>query len=343
MFDEVNFNDLVWLHAWNKANSAAQKKKIFLNQDLYKESQEELQEYKSLGINCTSYHDPDYPQALKELQDPPLLLYHYGSLAKLSVTKQIAIVGSREASSYGLASTRAIIDQLKTYNLTVVSGLARGIDLQAHQTALDLGLPTIAVLGSGLLNFAYGGRQQEVFEIIKGSPESLLLSEFHPRAHATSISFPIRNRIIAALAFAVIVVEAGQRSGALITADYALELKKPVFCLASDINKENFKGNNFYLAKQKAQAIFAFDHLALQLGLSQQIKLDLGLKPMNSLPNQGPARERILSAVGFEAISFDSLVYKTELDQKTLMKELVFLEISGLIKRESGSTFSRKI
>ena len=232
----------------------------------FNNSHHELEVFaKQYGIKASCFGDKDYPSAFYHLDNPPAIFYYKGKLSLINENYNISIVGTRSSSIYGEHCCRTLVEALKGYEVTIVSGLARGIDLTAHKSALHNKLKTIAVIGSGLMKFAYRGEQKVIFEEL--CHKQLVISEFHPLEHASLRSFAIRNRLIAALSNSTIVVEAPNSSGALITAKYCTELKRDLYAIPGDLNKASFKGSNNLLSTQEAKPIFQASKVAQVLGL----------------------------------------------------------------------------
>jgi DNA processing protein len=201
---------------------------------------DEMKMIKSMGISLLSLKDEGYPINLKNIYDPPILLYIKGQLETRDLAS-IAVVGSRKASSYGRRVARRLSTQLVENSVTVVSGLARGIDTEAHRGALEGGGRTIAVMGSGL-DVIYPPENERLFEAITRS--GAVVSEFPPGTPPEARNFPARNRIISGLSFGTVVVEAREGSGSLITANFALEQGREVFAVPGDIYRWGSRGTN---------------------------------------------------------------------------------------------------
>ncbi len=209
-----------------------------------------------MKIEEISIDSEDYPKQLKEIYDPPLKLYVLGN-KQLLKEKGIAIVGSRKATEYGKNVAQQISKQLSEAGINIISGLALGIDSYAHLGTLqkeNIG-KTIAVLGSGLDKIYPKENIELARRIIKSG--GCIVSEYPIGTSASKLNFPQRNRIISGLSKGVLVVEAGEKSGSLITADFALEQGREVFAVPGDINKENSKGTND-LIKQGAKIVTSY-------------------------------------------------------------------------------------
>jgi DNA processing protein len=191
------------------------------------------------GLSCQvlTIIDEHYPEALKKIYKPPFVLFYEGEIGLAHMLeKTIAVIGSRTPSAYGLMMTETITQSLVEEGMMIVSGLAYGVDIKAHQTALNHGGRTIAVLGSGI-DVCYPQTHRETFQAIK--EKDLLISEYPPGSPAHKDHFPWRNRIIAGLSRGVFVAEAKKRSGTLITVGYALYLGKDVYVLPHQANTDN--------------------------------------------------------------------------------------------------------
>jgi len=291
-----------------------------------------LEYFLEKGIRITSVEDSNYPFLLANIYDPPYLLYYQGDI-KIAEKLCVAIVGSRSASPYGKTQAFRLAADLSAHDVTVVSGLARGIDTQAHLGALDKGGKTIAVLGSGL-DIIYPRENLRLSEQIKR--EGLLISEFSPGTHPEPFNFPIRNRTISGLSRGVIIVEAGLKSGALITADYALEQGRDVFALPGPVNSQQSAGTN-RLIKQGAQLVTSAQDILEEysLELKENSKI-LEPIPLNLLDSY---EKKILECLQCENLHRDELLRRTGYDFGMLSSLLLQLELKGFIKAIAGNYY----
>ena len=195
---------------------------------------DELKEhlFKELKSKYTTIISDDYPAALKEINCPPFVLFYYGDL-NLVNTKCIGVIGMRQPSDYGIEVTKTIVSKLVLENYTIVSGMALGIDAMAHQSAMNVLGKTIAVLGSGIDN-CYPLKNKAIYEIMKVN--QLVISEYPGNLIPKKINFPRRNRIISGLSESILVTEANERSGTMITVGHALEQGKDIYCIPNRIN-----------------------------------------------------------------------------------------------------------
>lgn len=220
----------------------------------------EMSRSEKQGIKIITMLDEGYPALLKQIYDPPLVLYVMGDL---QFDTAVGIVGSRRASFYGLSSAQRLAAGLAASGITVISGLARGVDTAAHRGALGSKGNTIAVLGSGLNNI-YPPENEELAYSIAGS--GAVISEFPLDTGPFPHNFPRRNRIISGLSMGIVVVEAAENSGALITADFALEQGREVFALPGEANSSTSYGTN-NLIKQGAKLVTDVEDILEELNL----------------------------------------------------------------------------
>ncbi|RKS85835.1 DNA processing protein [Orbus hercynius] len=276
-----------------------------------------------------SYDEPRYPDLLKQISSPPLLLFGIGDRELLSTT-QIAMVGSRIFSEYGAQWARYFASELAINGLTITSGLALGIDAICHRGALDVSGKTIAVLGSGLLNITPKTNYHLAQNILASG--GCIISEFLPQIIAHPKYFPRRNRIISGLSLGTFVVEASQKSGSLITARYALEQNRDVFALPGDISNENYDGTH-WLIKQGAylvtKPIDILEHYASSLSWIKPHTDDQSLL----LPMIHP---EIFALINHQPISADMIVDKIGQSATDVAIKLMELELEGAIRTING-------
>lgn len=203
-------------------------------------------------LNCcyTTLFSDDYPKMLKEINCPPFVLYYYGDISLIN-QKTIGVVGMRDVSEYGRTATKTFTSDLVKENYVIVSGMARGIDRIAHQCAIDNHGKTIAVLGTGI-EYCYPKENKDIYEELKKF--HLVMSEYPFKVAPSKKLFPFRNRIVAGLSQSVLITEARSQSGTMITAGYALEQGKEVYCVPSRFN--DFSGCN-ELIKQGAKLVIS--------------------------------------------------------------------------------------
>lgn len=281
------------------------------------------------GMQVTTIRDAVYPEALRNIYDPPAVLYCLGTPESLN-TQAMAVVGSRNCSAYGRKVAFSLGHDLARAGYWVVSGLARGIDTEVHLGVLAAGGRTVAVMGSGL-EVVYPRENARLFARI--AETGLVLSEFPPQTPPEPKNFPIRNRIISGLSRGVVVVEAAARSGALITADFALEQGRDVFAVPGPINVKTSQGTN-NLIKQGAKLVTCVEDILeeYQLVLRSQ-------EPERAGHSLGPDAERVLALLGSEPVHLDRLVAATHLSAGTLASLLLQMEFRGIIEELPGNYF----
>lgn len=284
------------------------------------------------------YEDGQYPPLLKELYDPPLVLFVQGDLALLS-SPQIAIVGSRGATITGRELTQVFAYQLSEQGLTITSGLAIGIDGNAHQAALKADGKTIAVVATGL-DTVYPSRHRSLVQKILAQGGAIV-SEFPPGTLAKPGHFPRRNRIISGLSLAVLVVEAEMQSGSLITARTALEQNREVFAMPGNVANPMSKGCH-WLIKQGAKLVDEIADIMSELDfspISGQLSQSLIKNDEKNLQNnveQGLLIDPLLASVGYEATPVDKVVSRSKLPVEEVVSRLTVLELRGLVSAVPG-------
>jgi len=272
------------------------------------------------SIRCWTRESPEYPRELLELAGPPVELFTIGQMTALSAPR-VAIVGTRNSTGYGERATRTLTRAFARAGVTVISGMARGIDAAAHRTALEETGRTVAVLGTGV-DVPYPVGHRELHRAI--GQYGLLLSENPPGAKAARGSFPKRNRIIAALAPVTIVVEAGFRSGALNTASQALELNRTVAAVPGPIDSEHSRGSN-QLLRDGAGFIASPDDALALLGIAPQ----RDAAPPPTLPD---SEQKVWEATAEGCIDTDRLPATTGLPLSECLAAITSLEILGLVE-----------
>ncbi len=293
-----------------------------------------LQRLKKLNISYLCLNDPEYPQILKKIYDPPPVLYYKGNYQFNHPC--IAIVGSRRCTSYGRKIARALAYKLVQRNITVVSGMARGIDTCGHQGALKGNASTIAVLGSGL-DYIYPPENRKLYKKIQ--EKGLVITEFPPGVEPKPENFPRRNRIISGLSQGVIVVEAAARSGSLITADLALEQGREVFAIPGNIDKNSSKGTN-NLIKKGAKIVTCIEDILEELFLDTECK---SKKNKIRYPTLNKKEEKIIKILQKnDLLDIDKIVEISGLGVAEVNSLLLKLELKDLIKREAGKKYSFK-
>lgn len=277
------------------------------------------------------YTDDRYPALLREIPDPPPLLYVAGRI-ELLAQPQLAIVGSRNASRAGLALAEAFALEMAGRGLCITSGLAWGVDSSSHRGALKVGGDTIAVLGTGL-DVPYPRRNVALYQEIREC--GLLVSEFPPGSPPRREQFPQRNRVISGLSLGVLVVEAAPRSGSLITARFALEQGREVFAIPGSIHNPLARGCHRLIREGAALVESAQDILDAWVGWLPPAQAGLEDRGREPVPLE-PAQQRLLQALGFDPLPLDRLADHCRVAVDDLLPELLALELDGWVEQQGA-------
>ncbi|MBI5084636.1 MAG: DNA-protecting protein DprA [Acidobacteria bacterium] len=308
----------------------------------FEEAVEQHEKVKRMGVRIIAWTDPAYPAGLREIYDAPPVLFTLGRIELLD-TVMVALVGSRRASAYGKAASERLAAELAAAGVTVVSGMARGIDTAAHAGALSAGGATAAVFGCGL-DIIYPAENRNLAERL--AREGLLLSEFPMGTPAHPQNFPIRNRIISGLSAGVVVVEGVQYSGSLITARLALDQNKEVFAVPGNITSPLSFGPNLLL-KQGAQLVQAASDILDGLGwdsrsrLSRQQELPLSPGEGETPPAMAAIAKNVLSFLSVDTpMQLDALLgHLTDCSSSEVIAALFELELQGRIRQLPGRSY----
>ncbi|MDB6149734.1 MAG: protecting protein DprA [Chthoniobacter sp.] len=293
----------------------------------------ELQRIKDFGASVVTQASPEYPRDLRQIYNPPFLLYVWGTL-ELRDHRAISVVGSRKTSHYGAECAKKLAYQLAYAGLTVVSGLARGIDTAAHQGALAAKGRTVAVIGSGLMDL-YPPDNLGLAEKIAES--GAVVSEFPMTFPPDRQTFPYRNRIVAGWGSGLLIVEAGLKSGALITAGQAIEQGRLVYAVPGQIDRPTAAGSNRLIQQGAKLVTSAGDILDDLHALFPPSKLESQAKGAGATISE--SEQIVLDALDLTETSLDALVAKTRLPSQKLAPTLLALEMKRLIKQLPGQQF----
>jgi DNA processing protein len=315
----------------------------------FEEAQQELERAAKAGCEIVCYSDARYPELLRQIFDPPVVLYCRGNLDLLSAPA-VAVVGARKPTPYGLAVAGRLASDLATRGLVIVSGLARGIDTAAHNGALESGR-TIAVLGCGA-DICYPSENKRLKARIEA--EGLVLSEFPIGSFAAPQNFPIRNRLISGLSLGVLVVEAAQYSGSLITARLALEQDREVFCVPGNITNKFSWGPNT-LIKQGSKLVMEWRDVMDELPPAVRQSLMVRMA-------EGDATNGVATASDFagglseveksliallkvdEALQIDAILEKLPVHSPSeILAGLLELEMKGLVRQMPGKNYVKAL
>ena len=292
------------------------------------------------GIDIIPEGDDRYPALLSRIHDPPGLLFVHGRLLPCDALA-VAIVGARHATAYGLKVAEQLGGSLARAGYTVISGLARGIDAAAHRGALAAGGRTIAVLGSGVLN-VYPPEHADLAEEIARGGRGAVISELPPLAEPLRGTFPQRNRIVSGLSLGTVVVQASERSGALITARLAAEQGREVFAVPGPIDCRVSRGCH-HLIRDGAKLVSSVDDILEEFGPLFETATTPDGRPVESAAELqlGDLERTVLAAIGRESTSVDEVVDACGLAASQVLATIGVLEMRRLIRRLPGNRFAR--
>lgn len=284
-------------------------------------------------IKYITFDDSNYPYLLKQISNPPMVLFYKGSINECNLERTIAVVGSRRASDSSKQVLRKILLGLKNTDVTIISGMAEGIDTVAHRSAIDSGVKTIAVLGGGFNNIFPKSNLRLYNEIINGN--GAVITEYWPDFQPMPFRFPVRNRIVSGLSKGTLVAEAALKSGALITANLTLEQNRELMCMPGLISNPNTQGI-FKLLKQGAALVTNTEDILNTLGWQIEIK---NTQKESSEDNLTDREKIVIEEIKLNPLSFDELILRTKLNINDLMIILTQLELKGLIKQTDGNKY----
>lgn len=331
-----------------------------------------IEQCKANNWDIITYDDPLYPAGLKNIYDPPAVLYVDGRMPDFDRYASIGIVGTRKASKYATKSAQLLAKGIAECNAIVVSGGALGVDSAAHNGAMEADGVTVAVLGCGL-GASYLRANEELRDRIK--IRGALVTEFPPNTAPTKLTFPIRNRIISGLSDGVLVAEASIKSGSLITAEYALKQDRDVFAIPASLLDEKFLGTNKLI--DEGAMVATSPHRILSNYVSRYNSLDISKartinellckdeavnappEPQITFDNVSQGRDErlelekkamalsgdnfnVYSVVSYELEDIDTLCLKCQLPVNTVLVSLTMLELEGLVESASGKRYRRK-
>ena len=299
----------------------------------YKDTAKNILDFcKNNNINITNIFKNNYPANLTYIQNPPTILYYLGELLPQDECS-ISVVGSRNYTEYGRIATEKIVSTLAKNNITIVSGMARGIDTYAHKTALNQNCRTIAILGCGV-NVIYPPNNTELYHNI--IQNGAIISEFVPNTKPYSWNFPTRNRIISGISLGTLVVEANIKSGTMTTANWASDQGKTVYAIPGNIFSEQSKGTNKLISEGAKIVTSAADILEDLHGI---IKFEL--ESIDTVQLKGEEK-LVFDTISSTPISIYEVSFKTSLPISKLNSILTILELDGYIKKLAGDNFIRE-
>jgi len=290
----------------------------------------ELEKLESRGIKPYAYDSPSYPRLLSYVPNPPVVIYVQGDIVQEDECS-VAVVGTRKATAYGREVVSRIVTGLVMNGVTVVSGLARGIDSYAHRAALEAGGRTIAVLGSGL-DQVYPWENKKLADDIVRS--GALVSEYPLGTRPEARNFPPRNRIITGLSLAVVVIEADMKSGALISAGFAAQQGREVMAVPGSILSPTSAGTN-YLIQQGAKLISRVEDILEELDIDR-VSLE---SDSRSIVTDDPTEQALLDVLGNEPKHIDDIAFESNMPIAVVSASLTMMEIKGIV-RSNGMFYS---
>jgi DNA processing protein len=308
-------------------------------------AEQELKKVEGLGAEVLALDDPRYPAWLREIYDPPVVLYGLGKIDEALSRPCVAVVGTRKPSTYGVNAATQLSRDLATRGLTIVSGFARGIDTAAHRGALEANGKTIAILGTGL-DMDYPRENRKLADAIREN--GALLTEFTTGTPPVPLNFPFRNRIISGISLGVLVVEAAEHSGSLITSRMALEQNRELFAVPGNITSSKSFGPN-YLIKEGAKLVQLWRDVVEEL--PYEVRRTILAQELASPAAEPETPTLVLSELETKVFGLlsadtpahvDELLVASGLPSPDLMRALLDLEVKDVIKQLPGKNFVRK-
>ena len=303
--------------------------------DVLKKAEEELAFASKNHVNAISFLDPDYPQRLKHCDDSPIVLYSKGN-GSINPNRCVSIVGTRMATRQGKEITESIIQELAKANVTIVSGLAYGIDIAAHRACLKFDVPTIGCLAHGLDRIYPKIHSNTATEMLE---KGALITDFAIGTNPDRENFPKRNRIVAGMADATIVVEAGIKGGALITADLAFDYSRDVFAIPGRIGDEYSAGCNRLIMSNKAALITSGNDVLKAMGWDvsdDKKKPQMQTKLLIDLTEE---QEKVVSVLREKQHTIDRLAVLSGLPMSKVASVLLELEFEGIVSNLPGKVY----
>lgn len=314
--DEAEISECIGGEAWLN-------KKLLLKREVEQDLAWLVQD----NCHLISYADSQYPAYLREIDDSPLALFAIGNTELLN-SSSVAIVGSRKPTPVGAKIATQLAAELAELGITIVSGMALGIDGLAHQSVLDAAENTVAVLGSGV-DVIYPARHRKQYHQI--AEQGCLISEFPLRSKPTRYNFPKRNRIISGLSHGVIIIEAAEKSGTLVTARLAMEQNREVMVVPGSALSAQYQGSHRLIQQGAALVTCVSDVLSV---LAEPLKANLEIaKQKNEIQKRDPNAQKILDLLGAEPVSEDQIIAESGLSAAQISSQLLALELDGLIAR----------
>ncbi len=297
-----------------------------------------FEEVEKRGVNILSFDNDKYPRMLRQIYNPPMVLYYKGDLLSCNLDRTVAFVGSRRASSNGKDSVKSIISDFRGTDICIVSGLAEGIDATSHRSAIENNLKTIGVIASGF-DFKYPSSNKDLYEKLENGCGAVV-TEYYPTFEPIKFRFPQRNRIVTGLSYGTVVGEAALKSGALISANLTLEQGRELMCIPGSINNKNTEGV-YKLLKNGATMVTSGEDVL------NALNWEVTPSPKPSPVGRGssftlsPEYSSILEIISIESKGFDELQSATGMGTDELLKTLTMMEMEGLIEQTDGDRYKK--
>lgn len=313
---------------------SARIRKIYSQRNSVKEFVEkELNRLKKIRGRIITVWDEDYPKLLKKIYDPPLLLYVKGNFNEKD-NYSIAVVGTRGPTNYGKLQAERFVAELADQGITIISGLARGIDSIAHKTSLKHNSRTIAVIGSGL-DVIYPPENKKLFDEI--AEKGAVVSEFVLGTKPDAVNFPKRNRIISGMSLGTLVIETGINGGAMQTARLALDQSREVFAVPGNLGVRQSEGTNLLIQRGEAELVTSAEDILNELEL--KLKPVIGKNIPKPEKDLNMFEEKIYNSLSNEPLHIDKISELTNLSTSDCLVHLLSLEFKGLVKQLPGKVF----
>jgi DNA processing protein len=299
------------------------------------EFEKELSRVEDQGGRIMTYFCPEYPEILKNIYFPPVILYILGEFKEQDIYS-IAVVGTRNPTRYGIAQCEKLVQGLASRGITVVSGLARGIDSIVHSTVLKNSGRTIAVTGSGL-DVIYPPENRRYYRPI--AENGAIITEYPPGTKPDAQNFPRRNRIISGLSLGSVIIETKRSGGAMLTARYALDQNREVFALPGNVSSNMSEGTNLLIQRGEAKLIIDLEDIFLELEL--KLKPCPGTKIPKPSPELNLFEEKIYNCLSDEPKQIDKIAEETKISTSESLVYLLSLEFKGVVTQFPGKVFAR--
>jgi DNA processing protein len=293
----------------------------------------EMEQLVASGARAITWHDDEYPARLKEIYDLPPVLYLRGELLP-GDARSISMVGTRVPTAYGREAAYQLTHDIATAGVVIVSGLARGVDAIAHRAALEAGQRTVAVMGSGIDVIYPREHARLASDILENG---VVMSEYPIGTRPAAKNFPRRNRIMSGMTLGTVVIEAGERSGALLTARHALEQDREVFAVPGNIFSPASRGTNRLIRDSAAKLVTSYEDVLEELNLSYAGKQ----MEMAGLIPEDDDESKILSLVTYDPIHIDEIIRTSGEGISTVSSTLAMMELKGLVRQVGGMNYIR--